>query len=55
MSEEPQFCCDDDECLPGICSLAGILPTWMRPYRCQYLSTADRHARDIVIREATDG
>lgn len=53
--DEPPFICDDDLCSPGVCSLTGVVPTWMRPYRCQYLSAADRRARDIVIREAGSG
>jgi len=51
---EPPFICDDEQCSPGVCSLAD-LPTWIRPYRCQYLGAADRRARDIVIREYDRG
>lgn len=53
-ASEPPFNCDDDECSPGVCSLADVVPTWLRPYRCQYLAAADRRARDVVIREAAD-
>ena len=49
MASEPPFICDDEQCAPGVCSLEGVVPTWMRPYRCQYLSEGDRRARDIVF------
>jgi hypothetical protein len=48
---EPPFDCDDDQCAPGVCSLADVVPVWMRPYRCQYLSDAERRVRRQVFGE----